>query len=362
MRPPEDSGRQHHPEVPRTASTGLAPALTLLLLAPIIAEVLLGATRLSVLYVLIPEIMVWGCGALIIREAVRRWQAGWTSMILLGLALALAEECVIQQTSLAPLGGVAPAHVYGRFFGVNWVYLLALLVYECVWVVLVPVELTELIFPARHHRPWLRKRGLIISGIIFVLGSYIAWFAWTQRARPMVFHVPKYQPPLLDILLALGAIVLVVLAAFRVRGSHGPEPQSARSAPRPWLAGLATFLLALPCFAVIGLAYGAAARLPFWVAMVGGIAWAALSLLLIRRWASSVGWREMHRFVLVFGAMLASMAAGFVIFIGGALLIDWIGKAVLNVIAVVLMILFARRLRMRAGRADQDAVSGTLRE
>jgi hypothetical protein len=40
----------------------LAPVVTLLILAPVVAEVLSGATRLSFIFVLIPEIMVWGCG------------------------------------------------------------------------------------------------------------------------------------------------------------------------------------------------------------------------------------------------------------------------------------------------------------
>ncbi|MEJ2007121.1 MAG: hypothetical protein P8Z30_03030 [Acidobacteriota bacterium] len=347
MKSPLDSSAPLPEAIPGNPAEkpSLAPAFTLLLLAPIIAEVLMGATRISVIYVLIPEIMVWGCGALMIREAVRRWRAGWASMILLGLALAVAEECVIQQTSLAPLVGAQ--HVYGRFFGVNWIYLLGLLVYECVWVVLVPVELTEMLFPARRHQPWLRKRGLAISGIVFLIGSYIAWYAWTQRARPMVFHLPKYQPPLLDIAIALAAILLLILAALRLRTVRLSEPGRASSAPRPWFVGLATFLLSLLCFLLIGLAYGAAPRLPFRIAMVGGFVWAAFSLMLIRGWASSAGWREMHRFALVFGALLASMSAGFITLAGGALPIDWIGKSVLNVIAVVLMIRLGQKLRLR---------------
>lgn len=324
---------------------GRAPAITLLLLAPIVAEVLFGATRLSVIYVLIPEIMVWGCGALIIRDIVRRWRAGWASMILLGLALAVAEECVTQQTSLAPLVGTR--HVYGRFFGVNWVYLLALLVYECVWVVLVPVGITELIFPDRQHEPWLRKLGLAISGVVFLIGSYIAWYAWTQRARPLVFHVPKYQPPLLDIAIALAVIVLLVLAAFRLRSFRLSEPGRASSPPRPWLLGLVTFLLSLPCFLLTFVAYGGTPNLPLWVPIAGGIAWAVLSLMIVARWASGSGWGEMHRFALVFGALLASMSAGYIILAGGALLMDWIGKAILNVAAIVLMIRLAQKVRLR---------------
>src|SRR5690349_15511612 len=114
----------------RSRASRLAPAATLLVVAPVIGEVLSGATRLSYIIVLVPEIMVWGCGALIIREVVKRWNGGWTSVLLLGLALAVAEEFVIQQTSLAPLPWLGETPIYGRVWGVNWVYFLFMLGYE----------------------------------------------------------------------------------------------------------------------------------------------------------------------------------------------------------------------------------------
>ena len=89
------------------------------MLAPLVGEVLSGSTRLSFLFVFVPEMMVWGCGGLIAREAVRRWRGGWTSLLLLGIALAVAEEIVIQQTSLAPLPWPSPGASYGRLWGVN---------------------------------------------------------------------------------------------------------------------------------------------------------------------------------------------------------------------------------------------------
>ena len=81
----------------------IAPALTLMILAPFLTEILPGATRFSSLFVLPIEIFVWGGGAVLIRAAVRKWQLGWVNMLLLAVALALAEECIIQQTSFAPL-------------------------------------------------------------------------------------------------------------------------------------------------------------------------------------------------------------------------------------------------------------------
>src|SRR5579863_7404963 len=80
-----------------------APIWTLIVVSPFIAEVLSGSTRLSVIFVFIPEVLTWGIGALLARELVRRWRAGGVSLLLLGLALSIAEEFVIQQTSLYPL-------------------------------------------------------------------------------------------------------------------------------------------------------------------------------------------------------------------------------------------------------------------
>jgi hypothetical protein len=319
--------------------------VTLLLLSPIISEVLLGATRISVLFVLVPEIAVWGCGALMIRYAVRRWHRGWVSLLLLGVALAVAEECVIQQTSLAPLEGLA-SHAYGRVWGVNWVYFLWALGYESIWVVVLPVQLTELIFPARRTELWAGRRGLILASGVFILGSFVAWYSWTQHARTKVFHMPEYQPPLLYVLLAVVAIVLLVAAAFSRWTSPQPKrPEIERSAPRPWLVGLTAFVLGFPWCLLVLLGFGAAPTIPFEVPMIGGIAWACTTFILFSSWTSSPAWHDLHRFAVVFGGVVACMAAGFVIFaVGGALGIDWMGKVVLNAIAVLLMAALGRKL------------------
>jgi hypothetical protein len=52
------------------------------------------------------------------------------------LALAIAEECLIQQTSLAPMFIRLKGETYARAFGVNYVYFLWALVYEAVFVVI----------------------------------------------------------------------------------------------------------------------------------------------------------------------------------------------------------------------------------
>jgi hypothetical protein len=57
------------------------PGLALIILAPLLAEILPGATRFSAIFVLPVEICVWGGGTVLIRYAVRRWQFGWRNML-----------------------------------------------------------------------------------------------------------------------------------------------------------------------------------------------------------------------------------------------------------------------------------------
>lgn len=324
----------------------MAPAFLLAILAPVIAEVLMGSTRLSFLFALIPEAMVWGCGALIIRETVRRWRAGWSSMAILGIALGVAEECVIQQTSLAPLVGLDPARAYGRFFGVNWVWMLGLLVFESVWVVLVPVQFVESIFPEHQGQPWLRKRGLVVTGLVFIFGSFIAWYLWTQRARPMVYHVPPYHPPVSYIFAGVAAIVLLAIVAFALRRAGAQSSQRERRVPRPSLSGVIAFVFAAPWFLVIGLAYGMRPSLPVWIAILAATLWAAAAVMLFKWWASSGTWSEMHALAIASGALIASMLMGFAE--GNWRRPDLIFKIVLDVLAALWMFSLLRKTHTRA--------------
>ncbi|MFZ0968767.1 MAG: hypothetical protein WAN13_10875 [Candidatus Acidiferrales bacterium] len=334
---------------PKLSAWGrVAPPVALILLAPLIGEVLSGATRMSFIFALVPEIMVWGCGALIIRETVRRWGGGWTSILLLGLALSVAEEFVIQQTSLAPLPWAAESPGYGRLWGINWVYFLFMLGYESVWIALVPIQLTELLFPERRNAPWLKRLGLIISGVVFVFGSYIAWFAWTQRARPIVFHAPNYQPAVGTVLLGLIAIVLLALVAYTVSEAKPKQSAASGNAPTVWIVGAAALAFGFPWYVLMAPIFSPTFNhaFPFWIFVLAGYGWASLVFLIIRHWTATSGWEDMHRWALVSGATVVCMVAGF----SGSSTWprgDVIGKAVLNVIAVLGLVLLAWRIQRR---------------
>ncbi len=352
----------------------LAPAFALIFLAPVIAEVSSGATRLSFIFVLIPEMMVWGCGALLIREFVRRWHAGWTSMFLLGLGLSVAEEFVIQQTSLAPLPWVA-SPAYGRIWGVNLIYFIFMLGFESVMVVLVPVQLTEIIFRARRTQPWLKKSGLLITGAVFLLGSFIAGFLWIKIAREKVLHVPHYPTPVPAILCGLAIIILLGIAAYALRNvgqissaqkssapkstvRQSPAQQSPRTevsrstgpsrstAPSPWIVGIVTLVLGFPWYLLMTLIFGPRRDIPLGISVLAAILWAGLAYVVARRFTSSPAWCDMHRWSAIFCATLVSMIAGF----GGSdswSRTDFYAKVILNVVAVGALTWLALKIAAR---------------
>lgn len=328
-----------------------APAVTLAVPAPVIAEVLMGSTRLSFIFVLVPEIMVWGCGALMIREAVRLWKGGGTSLVLLGLALAVAEEWVIQQTSLAPFAWPGASVNYGRVWGVNWVWFLIMLGYECVRVTLVPVQVTELIFSKRRKERWLSNGGFIATGIVFLVGSLLAWFLWTPIARPKTYHVPMYQPPAEQLILGVLMIVALVLAAYALR-KVGTAKNVERWTPPTWAAFVSALLLAVPWFWLMKFIFGGKTNWPFWVPIALGVIWGAAAWWIVQGWATARGWNDRCRWALVFGATIASMACGF---LGSSAWpkMDIIFKIVMNILAVVGFVLIARRLESDADAARE---------
>jgi hypothetical protein len=292
--------------VPSKGVRFAGPIWTLILLAPFIAEVLSGSTRLSVLFVYIPEVMVWGVGALLCRELARRWHAGAATLLLLGLGLSIAEEFIIQQTSVAPLPFPGSHADYGRVWGVNLVYLLFMLGFESVWVVVVPVQVTELFFPQRSRQPWLRTRGLIVACVLFLLGCRIAWYGWTQQALPRM-HVAPYRPPTLAFVIGFASIGLLIWLAYLLRGFGVPSQGESRRTAPAWLAGGAAFVMGVAWFNLIGQIFVPKPIQPFWIALALGIGWAIVAFALFVAWSSRRSWSGIHRWSTSFGAALACM-------------------------------------------------------
>jgi hypothetical protein len=323
--------------------------MLMMILAPAFTELLLGGTRLSTLIafppVLLMEILVWGGGAVLLRGLARKLRLGWNSLLLFALALAVAEEFVIQQTSLAPLVIQLKGVEWGRAGGLNFVYALWALVYEAAWVVLFPTLVAELVFPDRRGETWLNKPMAVILSILFVLGAIMAWFAWTHIARVQTFHLAIYNPPRLALLGAIVAIGGLFVWGIKFPPTFGRAWRPAGPAVVALLGGvwgIVWFLLAV-------LAFGIAPSLSAPAVFAAGAAVVLVIVLVLPRWASDAKWTQRHSYFLFTGALTGAMAISFLGFRGAARE-DIVFKLVTNAIALLLMLLLGRR--MAVGRPD----------
>ena len=325
----------------------IAPALMMMVLPPLFTEWLLGGTRLSTLIGFPPlflmEMMVWGGGALMLRALARKLGLGWGSLILFGLAIGMAEEFIIIQTSFAPLVIKLKGVEWARAGGINYVYALWALGYTSVWVVLMPTLVVEMVFPARRSETFLSKTGLAIVAILFPIGALMAWYGWTHVARVQSFHLPLYNPSHADYAGALAVIAALFVWATR----FAPRLGNDRNPPHPILLGVGGAVWATAWFGLVLLAFGIAPQLSAPTVFAGFLVLILLVLAGMIRWAASTRWTERHSFAIFFGtltgAMLAS-SAGFM----DALPMDIWFKAVTNLIALGLMILLGRTVMRRA--------------
>jgi hypothetical protein len=324
-----------------------APIAVLIFLSPVITELLAGTVRLSNIWLLIPEMAVYGFAALLIREVVRRKGRGWGTILLLGIAFAIAEECVILQTSFTPQF-FPPAFdkSFGWANGIQWIYLLAILWYESMYAVTLPIYLTEMLFPSKREALWLGRRELVISGIILVLASIGVWQMWSHGGLPK-YGPSTYQVPPLYIVAALLVIAALVTGTLAFRLFSKNSEKNSRRAPAPWLVGFPSFGFGVVWFLMIGLAFIPPATFkdisPI-VPIVIGLFWIGLGLSIVW-WISSAGnWQDRHRLALIFGASLASMVGGTLEVLADAP-IDILGKYGFDLIAVGLFIWLTIRVR-----------------
>lgn len=339
----------------------LAPVAVLVFLSPVLTELLMGTLQLSKLWLLLPEMGVYGLAALLIREVTRRLGRGWGTLLLLGIAFAIAEECIILETSLTPQFFPPASQVnFGWAYGVEWIYLSAMVWYESVYAIVLPVKLTELLFPERRKETWLGRRGLAISATIFILSSVGVWWLW-RHVGLLKYGSSTYQVLTLNIGLAGIASAALVLATLLlpVSGSAGKLKRRAGSA---WLVGLLAFVHSLAWFVLIALAYLPASTFPGVSPLIpvgAGLVWVIVGLLVVRYLSRTRGWGDPQRLGLIVGASLASMLGG-VLTVLTAAPIDQLGKLVFDLLAILFYAGLAWRLRRRAPSTGRYSPTSTL--
>jgi hypothetical protein len=326
------------------------PVLVLFVLAPLVAEVLLGATTLSRIGGLLPVSLLYGGGAVLIRELVRRREASWGRIALLGAAYALVEEGLAIQSLFNP--DLFNAGILGgRALGVNWVWSQWTVGYHVVWSIIIPILLAELLFPARRAEPWLGQTGVALAGVVYILGALaIAAIFW-------LVITPNFRAPL--VLLGGTALLIIGLVAVALHRpaihttTAAPEPILRKEVPGAWLVGVVGAVVAVAWFALLGLPETLRVGALVLVPMLGELALVAGVVALIHRWSARRGWSDSHDLALACGPLLASMLFGF-FFVTAGNRVDQLGQGIASVVAVALLARFARRLQeqRRGGAAD----------
>jgi hypothetical protein len=194
----------------------IAPALLLLILAPLIAEFLLGDFSVRQLAVLLGLLPQYGGGALLVRETARRRGKGWSTIILLALAYALIEEGLTTQSLFNPnyAGQRLLDYGYIAALGTSLDWTVFVLTIHIVWSIGCGIAIAEAVAGERWDEPWLRTPGYVVAALLFVVGC-IFTVVFTMKTFPYVATPAQFAAV---VVLTIATIVL----ASRWRSASPP--------------------------------------------------------------------------------------------------------------------------------------------
>jgi len=321
----------------KTKTYYFAPVLVLIVLAPTIAEVLLGNILFNSSFAgtLVVETLLYGSGAILIREVARRRHLGWLGIVVLALAFGVVVEGLVLQSLFNPhFPGLEWMGSYGRVLGVNWFWAPYVLGLHTVWSITLPILLTELLFPRLQSSPWLGRVGLGIDAFIYVLICLVLWRAFRSYAH-------FAASPIESICTAFLVVLLISLAMFVVPRLDAAS--GGRKAPLPWLVGLMAFLVSV-VFSGVFLFSPGVPVIPALLPILLYTTLYAVVMLLILYWSAQSVLYTRHQLALASGALIETMIFGFLLVSRGSLA-DLIIHAVLCVVILFLLAWIARGLR-----------------
>jgi hypothetical protein len=303
--PPEQASRAVTTGAPppRTARPWwrrLAPVLALALLAPWTAECSWGgfaATDYPLLVVFLSPL--YGCAALLIRETARRLGAGWPAVALLAAAFGVYMAGLVDQSMFNPhylddtqYAGLFADPVATRvpWLGFSAADALNYVGNHVVLSIGVPIAIIEaFVSPARRRQPWLRPRGLVVVGILFVLGSLVI-----HADASKGFRAEPHQ-----LVFTAALVVALVGAAFLPRWRR-QRPASGATAPRALWVGLVTLAAAASADVV-----------PGWGGIGLHVAVILVAAVLVVRWSRRAGWGRRQALAAWSGPMVLAAAQAY---------------------------------------------------
>ncbi len=310
------------------------PGAALYVLSPVIAELCLGATPpISFLFFGWALLLLYGGGAILIRETTLRWGKGWPTVLALGAAYGIFEEGIVVRTLLDPT--VPVFHElgdYGRIAGVNWLPTVLLALYHSVVSIAIPIGLVVMAYPAKARQPWVGRRGLFLA----TLGLAAITAVWLLGYRVDGVEWPQ--------LVAAAAAIAGFVALGRLLPATLPIPAGRGRAPGPERVMAVTILAVVGVFAVIG---GRGFGLPVPAAMAVMVAIAGAAAVWVATGSRRPGWTDRQRFAIAAGVLTLMSIWSMVLLVGV------FGQALVGLATLVVTIAVWRRLR--AGERAQSS-------
>jgi hypothetical protein len=264
--------------------------ITLFLVAPLVAEYLLGDLPLKLLTALIVLAPAYGGGAVLIRETARRTGRGWPTMLMLGAAYTLIGEGLVSQSLFNPdymqkhWHLLYPAYIPALGIGGWWTLFMFNL--HTFWSMGVSIALVEALFPAEAEAPWLGRVGDSVVAVVFVVGSAANFGIGFKQNQFIASHAQLLSAAVLSVSLMVCAF-LIPARRSRVAGGMVPSP---------WITGAVALVLGM----------GVMHTPPRWGwAAVGAMLTVdAVFLVLVTLFSRRAGWSALHTLSLAAGGAL----------------------------------------------------------
>jgi hypothetical protein len=269
----------------------IAPAIGLFFLAPFIAEYLLGDFPLTKLGYLVIMAPMYGGGALLIREVVRRSGKGWPTILVLAFAYAVLEEAFTTQTLFNPnylqLNLHLLDHAYIPALGIGAWWTVFVLSLHTVWSISTSIALIEASVPDRATTPWLHWPGLTVDAILFALAAV--------ASTRFEIHHDHFLATRTQFSVSALVVVLAVITASLLPARKSGTGQS--PAPDPLALGVLA-LIAASFFLIVPPTFG-------WAAVAIYLALDLVVIVSVTALSHRSGWDGRHRLALAAGAALA---------------------------------------------------------
>jgi hypothetical protein len=203
----------------------IPPAWFLFFFAPLTAEYVSGSSPYLNPFVLLANLLLYGPGALLIRELKVRWRKGWLAVFILAVAYVVAEEGLMLNTLFDPTKNTT-----GRLWGVNWVWTAGMIVVHSLVSIFAPILLAEAIYHEKANEAWVKPGTL---SVLLVL------FSANDLGLGRLF-APSHRPGAIYWLAEAAIIGGCLWLANRV-----PAPQPASADPKPHRSPLWLYIASL---------------------------------------------------------------------------------------------------------------------